>query len=278
MILLEVENRIIAEVLSSRYTEEEIPGVDMTVADFDGAMYHISNPNPEDTSKILISISVQFFHQLKDFDVDKYMSDIYGDMITVPESETTISNVARLRRNCFGAAFSKFFEYQKAGKQETVVLQYKGHETMFLNAMKDRVTVVFSTLFTDKDDVVIGKVFMKAFQDVRGRNPAAPQVIFSHDKDVPREIQGTNALTGENVGYVTFVLFPRQITDDRMSNTIDLIHTFRDYLHYHIKCSKAYLHQRMRSRTAALLKVLNRARPDTEKEKKTASGRTFSRK
>lgn len=43
----------------------------MTVADFDGAMYHISNPNPEDTSKILISISVQFFHQLKDFDVDK---------------------------------------------------------------------------------------------------------------------------------------------------------------------------------------------------------------
>jgi len=51
------------------------------------------------------------------------------------------------------------------------------------------------------------------------------------------------------------VLFPRHIQAKDAQKTIDLIHTFRDYLHYHIKCSKAYLHQRMRARTADLLKV-----------------------
>lgn len=294
MILLEVENRILAEVISSRVEEPEIPSVDMTIADFDGTMYHISNEGG-DTSKIRVSISVPFFYQLQEFDVDAFMKSVYGDMVTSPESgydfslvvdlknlganpAATISQVARLRRNCFAAVFSKFFQYQKAGELKSIVLKYKEKETILISSMKDRVTVVFSTEFTDKDDIVIGKVFMKAFQDVRGRNPSAPQVLFAHAADVPRELEGTDALTGSNVGYVTFVLFPRHIADDRMDRTIDLIHTFRDYLHYHIKCSKAYLHQRMRARTAALLKVLNRARPETEKDKKTASGRTFRRK
>ena len=81
-----------------------------------------------------------------------------------------------------------------------------------------------------------------------------------------------------------------------MPDLISHIQTFRDYFHYHIKASKAYIHSRMRKRTAdflqgmpillsvtdmrciltQLLLVLRRARPDNEeKEKKTASGRTF---
>ena len=35
------------------------------------------------------------------------------------------------------------------------------------------------------------------------------------------------------------MLFPRHFKDDASRDkTINLIHTFRDYLHYHIKCSK----------------------------------------
>ena len=44
---------------------------------------------------------------------------------------------------------------------------------------------------------------MQAFKDVRGRNPQAPQVLFSH-KNPPEELAGTQALSGDNVGYVTF--------------------------------------------------------------------------
>ncbi|MBZ3875134.1 Actin-related protein 2/3 complex subunit 2 [Sciurus carolinensis] len=62
-----------------------------------------------------------------------------------------------------------------------------------------------------------------------------------------------------------------------LDNTINLIHTFRDYLHHHIKCSKAYIHTRMPAKTSDFLKVLNRARPDAEKkEMKTITGKTFS--
>lgn len=57
---------MIAECLRSRYASfaatgdaAKIKEVDVTVADFDGVKYHISNPNPEDKSKIMISISLQ---------------------------------------------------------------------------------------------------------------------------------------------------------------------------------------------------------------------------
>ena len=78
-------------------------------------------------------------------------------------------------------------------------------------------------------------------------------------------LEGTDARTGEGVGYITFVLFPRHTNSEVRDNTIDLIHLFRNYLHYHIKCSKAYIHSRMRAKTAEFLKVLNRAKLDSNK-------------
>ena len=67
------------------------------------------------------------------------------------------------------------------------------------------------------------------------------------------------------------VLFPRHTCKASRDNTINLIHIFRDYLHYHIKCSKAYIHSRMRAKTSDFLKVLNRARPEPKNlERKTA--------
>ena len=41
----------------------------------------------------------------------------------------------------------------------TVVIMYVFPR--YVSAQKDRVTVIFSTVFTDDDDVVIGKVFMQ---------------------------------------------------------------------------------------------------------------------
>ena len=61
-------------------------------------------------------------------------------------------------------------------------------------------------------------------------------MLFS--RDPPRGLEETDARTGEGVGYITFVLFPRHTTKEVRDNTIDLIHLFRNYLHYHIKCSK----------------------------------------
>ncbi len=77
------------------------------------------------------------------------------------------------------------------------------------------------------------------------------------------------------------VLFNRHFgTPDTREECISKIQLFRDYFHYHIKCSKAYMHSRMRTRVDSFLKVLNRAKPekpDDQREKKTAKGRTFKR-
>jgi actin related protein 2/3 complex, subunit 2 len=53
--------------------------------------------------------------------------------------------------------------------------------------------------------------------------------------------------------------------------------TFYGFINYHIKCSKAHMHTRMRRRAMGLLQVLNRAKPDVQKTAKKADGRTFVR-
>eukprot|EP01137_Pigoraptor_chileana_P015685 Opistho-2@71966 len=297
MILLEFGNRIIEETLTNRFENSSKPeSVDITVADFDGILFHMSTP--ESKSKILLSISIKCWDELKGHDVEGLLKRKYGDLIAPTESgynftvqydleklpadkEKAIREASLLKRNCLAAPFEKYFAIQEAGGaggDKTAVIHYRDDETIFISAHHDRVTVVFTTTFKDDDDVVIGKVFLQEFVDARRNVQQAPQVLFTH-KDPPRELDGLGARTGDNIGYVTFVLFPRHFGKDKKEDCINLIQTFRDYLHYHIKCSKAYLHSRMRSRVTSLLKILNRARPENiTTEKKTASGKTFTRK
>ena len=73
----------------------------------------------------------------------------------------------------------------------------------YVEAKADRVTVVFSTIFRDEDDVVLGKVFMQELREGRRASHTAPQVLFTH-KEPPLELQNTDAKVGDNIGYVTF--------------------------------------------------------------------------
>lgn len=73
----------------------------------------------------------------------------------------------------------------------------------YVEAKADRVTVVFSTVFRDSDDIVLGKVFMQELREGRRASQTSPQVLFSH-KEPPLELQDTNARVGDEVGYITF--------------------------------------------------------------------------
>lgn len=44
--------------------------VNVTVADFDGVLYHISNPDG-DKSKLMVSISLKFYKELQDHGADE---------------------------------------------------------------------------------------------------------------------------------------------------------------------------------------------------------------
>ena len=46
----------------------------------------------------------------------------------------------------------------ETASDETAVVHYHEEEAVYISAHPDRVTVIFSTLFKDPDDVVIGKV------------------------------------------------------------------------------------------------------------------------
>lgn len=298
MILLEVNNRIIEETLALKFENaaagNKPEAVEVTFADFDGVLYHISNPNGDKT-KVMVSISLKFYKELQAHGADELLKRVYGSFLVNPESgynvsllydlenlpaskDSIVHRAGMLKRNCFASVFEKYFQFQEEGKEgeNRAVIHYRDDETMYVESKKDRVTVVFSTVFKDDDDVVIGKVFMQEFKEGRRASHTAPQVLFSH-REPPLELKDTDAAVGDNIGYITFVLFPRHTNANARDNTINLIHTFRDYLHYHIKCSKAYIHTRMRAKTSDFLKVLNRARPDAEKkEMKTITGKTFS--
>ena len=46
----------------------------------------------------------------------------------------------------------------ETASEETAIVHYHEEEAVYINAQTDRVTVIFSTLFKDPDDIVIGKV------------------------------------------------------------------------------------------------------------------------
>ncbi|KAI1646042.1 P34-Arc-domain-containing protein [Daldinia loculata] len=314
MLLLDYQNVLIESILKERLFGAPPASIDQTVSDFDGVIFHISTP--ETKTKILVSIQIRCFRDLVKYGAEQVLQREYGPYVVAPETgydfsiqvdlenlpeekearDELVSKISLLKRNAMAAPFEHAYaEHYKLKEDaskytseeapqgvreggEVMAIHYRDEEAIYVKASHDRVTVIFSTIFREETDRVFGKVFIQEFVDARRRAiQNAPQVLFRNDP--PLELQGVpgvQATEGNEIGYVTFVLFPRHLTPQRMPDVISHIQTFRDYFHYHIKASKAYIHSRMRSRTADFLQVLRRARPENEeKERKTASGRTF---
>ncbi|KAJ2900613.1 arp2 3 complex 34 kda subunit [Zalerion maritima] len=314
MLLLDYQNVLIQNILAERFSGVPPASVDQTVSDFDGVLFHISTP--ETKTKILLSIQIRCFRDLVKYGAVEVLQREYGEYATdtepgydfsvlidleqLPEDrddrEALVLKFALLKRNAmaapFEAAYTEHYKLKEEASQytseeapkgvleggEVMSIHYREEEAIYVKASHDRVTVIFSTVFREETDRVFGKVFIQEFVDARRRAiQNAPQVLFRNDPPLElMDILGEKHTGSGDVGYVTFVLFPRHLTPQRMPDVISHIQTFRDYFHYHIKASKAYIHSRMRKRTADFLQVLRRARPDTEeKERKTASGRSF---
>ena len=73
--------------------------------------------------------------------------------------------------------------------QFQAIIHYREDETMFVEAKVDRVTVVFSTIFKDDDDVVLGKVFLQEFKEGRRASATAPTVLFSKDPPLGKQMR-----------------------------------------------------------------------------------------
>lgn len=199
--------------------------------------------------------------------------------VTAEQKARLPFHLSMLKRNIFAAPFADYFDAcAKKADLPTLEVKYRSDEAIYLKTEQDRCIVIFNVHFIDKDDQLLGKVFIEEFVHARKSLAAAPSCSFSL-VEPPREIEGMSGVTtSENQGFVSFVLHPAH--QAKRANTISNIQIFRNYLHYHIKCSKAYMHTRMRDRVRRLLQVLNRAKvePFVKAAKKTISGKTFKKR
>lgn len=220
------------------------------------------------------------------------------------EIDEMIKELSLLKRHSMSAPFNESFlrydqlsemylnkntysdEIQKKLQDENIItIKYRGSdESIHIKPSYDRVTIVFSTMFQDETDKIFGKVFLQEFVDARKRSvQTAPQVLYSNN-ECPLDFKKVDeSKNKENKGYIIFIMFPRHLIKGEMrENCISHIQFFRNYFHYHIKCSKAYMHSRMRFRVKEFSKILNRAVHENESDdkkqnelRKTASGRKF---
>jgi actin related protein 2/3 complex, subunit 2 len=266
--------------------------IDQIASDFDGVTFHISTPQSKSQIQVSLQVKCYkelVAYGAEDVLQREYGAYITSpeagydfsiliDLESLPSSqeerEELVRRVSLLKRNVMAAPFEKAFaEFDELSEEaakytsesapagvaeggEVKAIHYREEEAFYIKASHDRVTVIFSTLFKDEVDRIFGKVFLQEFVDARRRAiQNAPQVLFRSDP--PLELQGMRGVgkTGEKgeMGFITFVLFPRHLKKARRAENISHIQTFRDYFHYHIKASKAYIHSRMRRRTADFL-------------------------
>uniref|UniRef100_A0A8C5P058 Arp2/3 complex 34 kDa subunit n=1 Tax=Jaculus jaculus TaxID=51337 RepID=A0A8C5P058_JACJA len=166
----------------------------------------------------MVSISLKFYKELQAHGAHELLKRADGSFLVNPESgynvsllydlenrpaskDSIVHQAGMLKRNCFASVFKKYVQFQEEGKEgkNRAVIHYRDDETMYVGSKKDRVTVVFSTVFEDDGDVVIGKVFMQGFKEGRKDSHTAPQVLFSHRQPLlelkDRDVQGHFSLS-----------------------------------------------------------------------------------
>lgn len=287
--------------------------LDRIISDFDYTTLHVYN-DPRDKSNILVSIRTKAAQScaasgpdLNGFLQQKYSSEPgvtlsssepgYDFTLLIDFSGITAESIIQvsllkiiIMSYPFYLSFAESvrlsqlneFEQTDASKNSKVhVIKYRDDENIYIKPSADRVTVIFETIFQDETDKVFGKVFLQEFVDARKRNrsiQSAPQVLFSHEP--PLEISHVASHHGEAKSsrrFITFVLFPRHFASEELQFTsVSQLALFRNYFHYHIKCSKAYMHSRMRYRVDTFIKVLNRAKLDEEHDESNESRRTIT--
>jgi actin related protein 2/3 complex subunit 2 len=305
MILLEPGNRILGETVKSNIMAEgKVEPCDVRLCDFDDVSYHVQI-TPDDRSKMNVSMNLPCYHQIQGTGAEKALKDTFGSAVASSAEvgyditlnvalgegdqkakEELVSKLSQFKSNVVGGVFRHHFQalVDKSSPGQPFKFDLRADTTVFFTPAADRVVVTFGLDFTEAVDKVFAKVFMQEFQDAKRRIGRAPPIVWGVNP--PKELAtfGITKPTG-NLGFITFAVLPSHLEKKKMQNVIDVMQSFRNYLQYHIKCSKAYFHSRMRARVRELIKVLNRAKFTDEdlgdlkvKSLKTFSGKTFSRK
>jgi actin related protein 2/3 complex, subunit 2 len=302
LVFLDDYNLMVKEALTAHFDEESgHEPLDIRCSDFDDTQFHIlvSADKPEE---VLVSILIPCYADLYACGAENILADKFEGMFAAAPQEgydltlkvskasmkgsveETILNVSRLKTIIASSPFQTAFEALGAGtcgSLPPMAFQPRSTENVYLLPSEDRVAVVFVLDFPDPTDTAIARVFLQEFSEAQRNVRRAPPVTFSREPIPQLERLGVMREDAKNnaLGYLTFTILPSHVGSDRVEKTVQMLATFRNYLHYHIKASKSHLHTRMRTRVTSLLGALNDARMPNNmiKEKKTMGGKTFNR-
>ena len=260
-----------------------------------------ADPEMSDVREIFVQVYISCAEQIDNCDGQQYYDKIYGsiktDPIDVPgspfkythavkftlfdkseeERKNLITLVSRLKANIFAIPFHFVASLVKDKSNfSPIEIPYRGQtgESVYITPTDRGAAATYTIRFSDEGDKVIGGVFFQELTAARQRVQSAPAVSYSNDP--PSDLSAFTLPTRDQklYAYVTIGLQDAQLSDRKIETIGYYMPLFRDYLHYHIKCAKAFMHQKMRARAASMLKILNAAKPEPKhKVRRTVTGK-----
>mgnify|MGYP001091386317 CR=1 FL=1 len=195
------------------------------------------------------------------------------------EQKKLITLVCRLKANILAIPFQFVASLVKEKSNfSPIEIPYRGAtgESIYITPTEKGAAATYSIRFSDEGDKVVGGVFFQELSAARQRVPSAPSVTYSNDPPSDLSTFKLPARDQKLFAYVTIGMQEAQLSDRKIQDTGYYMPLFRDYLHYHIKCAKGFMHQKMRARTANMLKILDAAKPEPKhKVKRTITGKVI---
>lgn len=195
---------------------------------------------------------------------------------TQARNETVFTALSGLKRLVLGAVFERHFDAAANGddtETEWERLPAYKNEAVYLRAHQNCVRVIYQIQFSCREEEIFGKIFAQEFNEAKRKLAILPVPPVTWTDQDPTELPSgmlVPATKGRDVHFFKFSIERQHIVSGAgRDRAIDQLLMFRNYLDYHIKCSKAYMHSRMRFKTAYFLQILNRA-DDTANNKKTS--------
>jgi len=277
--------RRLKEVNGAKGKKKKLQWVERNFTEFDGTRFKISSSTNKETPYILnLSVRVPYFKDVQKFDCHAHLEKIYGkslqkepemnfdftittDLSEVDEKawDETLTQLASVKRNTFACACEKMFNDSLDGKDsEAAEISITKKDKLYIFGKKDR--VIFCYALNIQSDTIITDLFLNEMVDIRKKPDMSACPTVNLAKKAPEEIKAFEAGDGP---FFIFTLYHRHFkTPANMNKAIDLMCEFRTYLSYHIKCSKAHIHCRMRSKTEGWKKVMARANIDSGKKRR----------
>lgn len=298
MIILEVESAIVRNLLERSLDTNETLSGEYCFCDFDGVSFKLKKE--KDAAKWVLYMNLSCTKEINEHGGAEQYEQLYGSIKAEPPTGFThainidltagddkqkkdlITLAARLKSNMLGAPLiwvAQQIDSKSNWAAFEIPYRSASAESIYITPSEGGAAAIFNIRFNDPDDRIIGEVFFGELKAARTRVKSAPAVSF--DSKPPKDLEAFNLrpeLRDEKLfGFVTIGLGAPQLSERKRQDTAYYIPMFRNYLHYHIKCAKAFLHQKMRLRTALLLKELAAAKPEPKKKvRRTATGKIMA--